>query len=312
MFWIAITHFTHSTYWYEAVFHVESVVRITHPMSAALLTPCSAAVRIHVLAVQQMLARMTRCLQHNRGYINNATTSASDKVTADVCHSLLNCILAPWRRHSPSQKPSWTSVQDARLRLPRPGNYSAKFTVTTLLKGGVNMEISKTIHYKAVAGSVHSCSVGGLPQGHQLGSRGPQLGPQGHQLGPQGHQLGLRLTSLYLEFKDSCGNFCRLSSEPEVTLSSQQLALRLEAAPQWAEPEPGRHRLMLPAVSVVALDTLVQEHFTAPNQPASIASSVAVTGTMHRQAVSLQQDFELQVLPGTRLVSVRLHCTIDC
>lgn len=305
MFWIAITHFTHSTHCSEAVFHIESIVRTTHPMSAALLIPTALQLGFMCWlcnrAVDMLPTKSPRP-------INKAITSASDRVTADVCHLLLRRRLALLRRHSPSQKPSWKSVQDARLRLPRPGNYTAKFTVTTLLKGGVNMEISKTIHYKAVAGDVHSCSVGGLPgpQGHQLGLQGHELGPQGHQLGPQGHQLGLRLTSLYLEFKDSCGNFCRLSSEPDVTLSSQQLALRLEAAPQWAEPEPGRHRLILPAVSVTALDSLVQECFTAPYQPASIASSVAVTGTVHRQAVSLQQDFELQVLPGTCLVSVHL------
>ena len=115
---------------------------------------------------------------------------------------------------------------------------------------------------------------------------------------PETQQLGLPLNSLYVEFEDAHGNSCRLTSVSAIKLTSQDVVLSVEAPENWDEPEPGKHRLLLPAVSIKAGSNLTQDWFSAANQSASIGSSIEVVGMMNRQAVTVQDNFILQVLPG--------------
>ena len=114
---------------------------------------------------------------------------------------------------------------------------------------------------------------------------------------PETQQLGVPLKSLYVEFEDAHSNSCRLTTVSAIKLSSQEVEFGLEGH-QWDQSEPGKHRLVLPSVSIAAGSSLTQDRFPSANQSASIGCSVEVVGMMGRQAVSVQEDFILQVLPG--------------
>ena len=158
------------------------------------------------------------------------------------------------------------------MQLPRPGMYSAEFSVTMANRGpaAARTIVSKEkLTYQATLGLLDRIRLAGFPTAPQ--------------------RLGSTISTMYLECLDEFGNCWHSTRVPKLEFAAGQLIFSNEP-PRWERIDAGKHVLCLPAV-VIKPGSLRQHDFSSPNKPLSVKGTVGMSST-------LNADFTLRVLPG--------------
>lgn len=164
-------------------------------------------------------------------------------------------------------------MQTTKQQLPRPGLYSAEFSVTIAKRGPTSSRtiVSKQkLTYEAMLGSLDRIRLSGCPTTPQ--------------------RLGSLVSTMYVECFDEYGNYWHSTQVPKLEFAAGQLIFSNESPPRWEEKDAGKHCLCLPAV-VIKPGSLRQHDFSPPNKPISVKCTVGMSST-------LNADFALRILPG--------------